>query len=81
MPARILELLNKECTGHTDEKAGVIEIDLGSMRRSSMFELQKLLDEFAEEEKRRQQKEESMNVCRSISRSSPHELEEGEFIS
>jgi hypothetical protein len=48
MPARILEFLNKECTGHTDEKAGVKEIDLGSMRRSSMFGLQKLLDEFAE---------------------------------
>ena len=80
MPTRILEFLNKECTGRTNEKAGEIEIDLGSMTRSAMFELQKLLDEFAEEEKRRQQKEESMNVCRSISRSSSRELEEGEFI-
>jgi hypothetical protein len=80
MPVRILEFLNKECTGHTDQKAGEIEIDLGSMRCSAMFELQKLLDEFAEQEKRRQQKEESMNVCRSTSRSSPRELEEGEFI-
>ncbi|CAD6339843.1 unnamed protein product [Miscanthus lutarioriparius] len=80
MPTRILEFLNKECTGHTNEKAEEIEIDLGSMTRSAMFELQKLLDEFAEEEKRRQQKEESMNVCRSISRSSSRELEEGEFI-
>ena len=82
MPTHIVEFLDKECTGHAEEKAGKneIEIDLGSMRRSTMFALQKLLDEFAEEEKRRQQKEESMNVCRSINRSSSRELEEGEFI-
>jgi hypothetical protein len=80
MPARIVEFLNKECTGHAHEKAGEndIEIDLGSMRRSAMFMLQKLLDEFAEEEKR--QKQESMNVSGSISRSSPRELEDGELI-
>ena len=74
MPARIVEFLNKECTSYTDQKAGEIEIDLESMTRPAMFELQKLLDEFAE------QKGESMNVCRSTSRSSPRKLEEGEFI-
>ncbi|CAD6337243.1 unnamed protein product [Miscanthus lutarioriparius] len=80
MPTHIVEFLDKECTGHAEEKAGKneIEIDLGSMRRSAMFALQKLLDEFAEEEKRQQQ--ESMNVSRSISRSSPRELEDGELI-
>ncbi|KAJ1258578.1 hypothetical protein BS78_10G086300, partial [Paspalum vaginatum] len=79
MPAHILEFLKKECTGHLDEDAGEIAIDLGSMRRSAMPELQKLLDEFAEEEKRRYQNATSMNVSAPISCLSPRKTEEGEI--
>ncbi|RLN13013.1 hypothetical protein C2845_PM09G05350 [Panicum miliaceum] len=54
MPAHIVEFL-KECTGHEDGNNGEMEIDLGSMRHSAIFELKKLLDEFDEEQKRRHQ--------------------------
>ncbi|CAN6172902.1 unnamed protein product [Urochloa humidicola] len=45
MPARILEFLKKECSGHEDASRGEIEIDIGSMRHPDLFELRKMLDE------------------------------------
>jgi hypothetical protein len=80
MPARILEFLKKECTGHEDGNSGEIEIDIGSMRHSALFELRKLLDEFAEEEKHRRQKEESTNASKATSCSSPRQHEDGEIV-
>ncbi|PVH48226.1 hypothetical protein PAHAL_4G284100 [Panicum hallii] len=79
MPAHILEFLKEECTGHEDGNSGEIEIDLGSMRRSAMPELRKLLDEFAEGEKRRHQTD-AASASRPISRSSPDQHEDGEIV-
>jgi hypothetical protein len=51
------------------------------MSEEMLVEIYKLMDEVAEEEKRRQQKNESTNACKSTaSHSSPRELEDGEFI-
>ncbi|RCV20754.1 hypothetical protein SETIT_4G082900v2 [Setaria italica] len=91
MPASILEFL-EECTGHEDRNRG--EIDIGSMRRSAMFELKKMLGKFAKEEKRRsppdqQEDGEIVDICGDASpsaaqkvlryRSPPRLLEDGEI--
>ncbi|KAK8455076.1 hypothetical protein SEVIR_4G082100v4 [Setaria viridis] len=91
MPASILEFL-EECTGHEDGNRG--EIDIGSMRRSAMFELKKMLGKFAKEEKRRsppdqQEDGEIVDICGDASpsaaqkvlryRSPPRLLEDGEI--
>ncbi|OEL34328.1 hypothetical protein BAE44_0004651 [Dichanthelium oligosanthes] len=76
MPAHILEFLKKECTGHADENGEEMEIDLGSMRHAAMYQLRKLLDEFAEDEKHQQ----VLNTSRPISRSPQREQEDGEIV-
>ncbi|CAN6202110.1 unnamed protein product [Urochloa humidicola] len=82
MPPRILEFLKKECSGHEDTNRGEIEIDIGSMRHPALFELRKMLDEFAEEENRRHEKEKSSkNSSRpTTSRSSSVQHEDGEIV-
>ncbi|KAG2637942.1 hypothetical protein PVAP13_2NG555900 [Panicum virgatum] len=79
MPAHILEFLRKECTGREDRSSGEIEIDLGSMKHSALFKLRKLLDEFAEEEKRRDQTD-AASVSGRTGPSPLDEQEDGEIV-
>ncbi|CAN6214601.1 unnamed protein product [Urochloa humidicola] len=81
MSARILEFLKKECSGHKDTSRGEIEIGIRSMRHPTLFELRKMLDEFAEEENHQRQEEVKLkNAFEPTSRSSSSQHEDGEIV-
>ncbi|KAF0927389.1 hypothetical protein E2562_032476 [Oryza meyeriana var. granulata] len=87
LPPHIVDMMRRQCCCVVDPNGDAMDIDLGSTKDASLFQLLNLLEEFAqqikiqrlEEEDQEPPKIEAVDASDAISRSSICQLEEGEI--